>query len=101
MEPGSTHDASVHVADYVLHRGGQAVARLEWRVRGRASAGWYLRRRARPARRLAGDVGLGAVAGAPLEGRLGCDQWPQAAAPLSLPLALDAADRALRGGVPA
>jgi hypothetical protein len=101
MEPGSTYDASAHVANYVLHRGGQAVALLEWRVRGRASAGRYLRRRARPARRLAVDVGLDALAGDALEDRLSRDEWAQAAAALSLPLALDAADRALRGGLPA
>jgi hypothetical protein len=101
MEPGSTHDASPHVSDYVLHRGGQAVARLEWRGRWRAGASWYLRRRARPARRLAVDVGLDAFAGDPLEDRLGWKQSAQAAAALSLPLALDEADRALRGGVPA
>jgi hypothetical protein len=84
----------------VLHRGGRAIARLEWRAGPRRPPGWYLRRAGRPARRLAVDAAL--------EARVDdarCDQqsWherAELAAILSTPLALDAADRALRGGLP-
>src|SRR4051812_10372204 len=101
MGPGSTYDASRQVPGYVLYRGGRAVARLDWRARSRASAGWYLRRGARPARRLQVDVGLDALAGDAHADSQSWHERAQLAAALSTPLALDAADRALRGGLPA
>src|SRR3954447_12084641 len=96
MEPGLTYDASRQAPSYVLYRGGRAVARLEWRARFGAAAGWYLRRGARPARRLSVDVGLDALAN---EAHGDSGDWQDralAAAALSTPFALDAADRALR-----
>jgi hypothetical protein len=101
MGSGSAYDASGPLPGYVLYRGGRAVARLEWRARSRASAGWYLRRGARPARRLQLDVGLDALAD---DAHADSHSWHERAvlaAALSTPLALDAADRALRGGLPA
>jgi hypothetical protein len=101
MGLGSVHDSSPCFGSYTLHRGGRAVARLEWLAGSRAGAGWYLRRRALPARPLVVDVGLDALADDPREQSRDWDEWAQAAAALSLPLALDAADRSLRGGLPA
>src|SRR3954466_166336 len=100
MGPGLTDDALRALPGYTLYRGGRAVARLEWRARSRASAGWYLRRGACRERRLQLDVGLAALAN---DAHADSDSWherAQLAAALSTPLALDAADRALRGGLP-
>src|SRR4051794_38859800 len=101
MGSGLTYDASRPLPGYVLYRGGRAVARLEWRARSRASAGWYLRRGARPARRLQLDAGLDALAEDAHADSHSWHERAQLAAALSTPLALDAADRALRGGLPA
>src|SRR4051812_45741001 len=101
MGSGSTYDAPRSLPGYVLYRGGRAVARLEWRARSRANAGWYLRRGARPARRLELDAGLDALAGDAFADSHSWHERAQLAAALSTPLALDAADRALRGGLPA
>src|SRR4051794_16416929 len=101
MGPGSTDDAFRALPGYTLYRGGRAVARLEWRARSRTSAGWYLHRGARPARRLQVDVALDALA---RDAHADSHSWHEhahLAAALSTPLALDAADRALRGGLPA
>src|SRR3954464_1658015 len=101
MGSGSTYEASRPLPGYVLYRGGRAVARLEWRARSRARAGWYLRPGACRGRRLQLDVGLDALAN---DAHADSDSWherAQLAAALSTPLALDAADRALRGGLPA
>jgi hypothetical protein len=99
MRSGSLNEASQD-AGYALDRGGRAVARLEWRGAPGASVGWYLRRRARPARRLPVELELDASVDDP---RVDGPSWlelTQAAAALSLPLAIDAADRALRRGLP-
>jgi hypothetical protein len=102
MGSGSTtYDASRLPRGYVLYRGGRAVARLEWRARSRASAGWYLRAGARSARRLPLDVGLDALADDAHADSHSWQERAELAAALSTPLALDAADRALRGGLPA
>jgi hypothetical protein len=100
MGSGSTYDASGPLPGYVLYRGGRAVAHLEWRARSRASTGWYLRRGARPARRLQLDVGLDALADDAHTDSPSWHERAELAAALSTPLALDAADRALRGGLP-
>jgi hypothetical protein len=73
---------------------------LEWQAGSRAATGWYLRRGARPARRLAVDAGIDGLA---RDVTSDPDSWQEradSAAALSTPLALDAADRALRGGLP-
>jgi hypothetical protein len=100
MGPGRASDESRRVTSYVLYRSGRAVARLEWHARSRAKAGWYLRRRGRPARRLAVDVGLDALAHDALADSQSWSERAQGAVALSTPLALDAADQALRGGLP-
>src|SRR3954452_10848839 len=97
----STDDALRPLPGYVLYRGGRAVACLEWRARLRASAGWYLCRGPRPARRLQLDVGLDALANDVHADSHNWHERAQLAAALSTPLALDAADRAFRGGLPA
>src|SRR3954468_15622705 len=84
---------------YELYRGGRVIGRLEWRAFPRAATGWYLRAGARPARRLVVDAGVDELARDVQSDR---DRWQEradAAATLSTPLALDAADRALRGGL--
>jgi hypothetical protein len=84
---------------YELYRGGRVIGRLEWRAFPRAATGWYLRVGARPARRLVVDAGVDELARDLLCDR---DRWQEradAAAALSTPLALDAAGRALRGGL--
>src|SRR3954454_13911424 len=95
------YDAPWPAPGYVLYRGGRAVARLEWRARSRTSAGWYLHRGARPARRLQVDVALDALAHDAHADSHSWHEHADLAAALSTPLALDAADRALRGGLPA
>ena len=62
MDSGSEPQGSRQVACYVLHRGGRAIAHLEWRASARQPAGWYLRRGGRPARRLPVDPELDALA---------------------------------------
>src|SRR4051794_30264191 len=86
---------------YVLHRGARVIGSLEWRARSREAPGWYLRRGARPARRLELDIALDGFADRSPSNRQAWQQCAHAAATLSTPLALDAADRALRGGLPA
>src|SRR4051812_49149604 len=84
-----------------LQRGGRVVARLQWRSHPRDAVGWYLQRRGRPARRLDIDAGIDALAHDTLSGPDSWDARADAAAWLSTALALDAADRALRGGLSA
>src|SRR3954452_4729814 len=84
-----------------LHRGGRVVARLQWRSHPRDAVGWYLQRRARPARRLDIDAGIDALARDTLADPGSWDTRADAVAWLSTALALDAADRALRGGLSA
>src|SRR4051812_9982192 len=100
MDSRSEPQASRHVAGYLLHRGGRAIARLEWRASARQPAGWYLRRAGRPARRVAVDAALDALADESPAGHHGWRERARLVATLSAPLALDAADRALRGGLP-
>src|SRR4051812_30638473 len=84
-----------------LQRGGRVVARLQWRSRPRDAVGWYLQRRGRPARRLDIDAGIDALARDSLSDPGSWDARADAVAWLSTALALDAADRALRGGLAA
>src|SRR4051794_13156112 len=100
MDSGSEPQASRHVASYVLHRGGRAIARLEWRASPGQPAGWYLRRARPPVRRLVVDAALEALADDLRSDQQGWRERARLAATLSTPLALDAADRALRGGLP-
>jgi hypothetical protein len=100
MRLDSAHNAPPHLASYALHRSGRAVARLDWLALPHAGAGWHLRRLGRPARPLAVDIALDARADDTLEDVQRWQEWAQVAEALSLPLALDAADRALRGGLP-
>src|SRR4051812_46062536 len=100
MDSRSEPQTSRHVAGYVLHRGGRAIARLEWRASARQPAGWYLRRAGQPARRLAVDAALDALADDAPSDPQSWRERARLAATLSTPLALDAADRALRGGLP-
>src|SRR4051794_34141959 len=82
-----------------LQRGGRVVARLQWRTQPRTAVGWYLERPRRPARRLDVDSGIDALAQDAVSDP---DTWnarADAVALLSTALALDAADRALRGGL--
>src|SRR4051812_6522013 len=100
MDSGSEPQALPYVASYVLHRGGRAIARLEWRASPRQPAGWYLRRARQPARRLAVDAALEELADDTRSDHPSWRERARLAATLSTPLALDAADRALRGGLP-
>jgi hypothetical protein len=77
------------------------VARLQWRAHPRDAVGWYLQRRGRPARRLEIDAGIDALARDTLSDPGSWEASADAVAWLSTALALDAADRALRGGLPA
>ena len=98
MPAGSAHDPDPpHTPGYVLYRDRRAIGRLEWRAQAHEPYGWYLARAARPARRLAVDIELDALADSPPLDRR---ERAQAAAALSTPLALDAAERALRGALP-
>src|SRR3954453_11950875 len=84
-----------------LQRGGRVVARLQWRSHPRDAVGWYLQRRGRPARHLEIDAGIDALARDTRSDHHGWQQRADAIAWLSTALALDAADRALRGGLAA
>jgi hypothetical protein len=86
---------------FELQRGGRVVARLRWRMRPRNALGWYLERRARPPRRLEVDAAIDALARDTRMDRESWDERADALAFLSTALALDAADRALRGGLAA
>ena len=99
VEPGQRRSSPIREVD--LQRGGRVVARLQWRMWPREAAGWYLKRRGRPARRLEVDAGIDALA---RDTRSEPESWEEradAVAFLSLALALDAADRALRAGLSA
>ena len=100
MEPEPAGSGSQGVRRYELRRGGRVIGYLEWQAGSRAATGWYLRRGVRPARRLAVDAGIDRLA---RDVTSDPDSWQEradSAAALSTPLALDAADRALRGGLP-
>jgi hypothetical protein len=87
------------VRSYELRRGGRVIGYLQWQARSRAATGWYLRRGAGPARLLAVDAGLDGLARDALSDHDSWQERADSAAALSTPLALDAADRALRGGL--
>src|SRR3954447_17420774 len=84
-----------------LQRGGRVVARLQWRSHPRDAVGWYLQRRGRLARRLEIDAGIDALARDSVSDPASWQARADAVAWLSTALALDAADRALRGGLSA
>src|SRR3954463_3038867 len=84
-----------------LRRGGRVVARLQWGSPPRDAGGWYLQRRGRPARRLDIDFGIDGLARDTVSDPGSWDARADAVAWLSTALALDAADRALRGGLAA
>src|SRR3954452_662532 len=84
-----------------LRRGGRVVARLQWRAHPRDAVGWYLQRRGRPPRRLQIDAAIDALAHDTVSDLGSWQERADAVAWLSTALALDAADRALRGGLPA
>src|SRR4051812_44908798 len=84
-----------------LQRGGWVVARLQWRSHPRDAVGWYLQRRGRPARRLEIDAAIEALARDTVSDPGSWAERADAVAWLSTALALDAADRALRGGLSA
>src|SRR4051794_22993585 len=60
VQPAQQQSSPVERVD--LQRGGRVVAWLQWRSRPRDAVGWYLQRRGRPARRLAIDAGIDALA---------------------------------------
>src|SRR3954453_3866972 len=100
MRPESAGNRSDDVRGYELRRGGRLIGSLEWHATSRAATGWYLRRGAGPARRLVVDAGVDELARDALSDDDGWQERAELAQTLSTPLALDAADRALRGGLP-
>ena len=66
----------------------------------RQATGWYVRRRSRSARRLTVDSAVDDLARDAISDRESWQERADSAAALSTPLALDAADRALRGSLP-
>jgi hypothetical protein len=100
MGPESARNRSEDVRSYELRRGGRVIGSLQWRARPRDATGWYLRRGAGPALRLAVDVGVDGLADDAISDHDSWQERADSAAALSTPLALDAADRALRGGLP-
>src|SRR3954464_15952528 len=99
VQPAQQQSSPVERVD--LQRGGRVVARLQWRSRPRNTLGWYLQRRGRPARRLEIDAGIDALARDTVSDSGSWQARADAVAWLSTALALDAADRALRGGLSA
>src|SRR4051812_23732164 len=99
VQPGHQQSSPVERVD--LQRGGRVVARLQWRSRPRSAVGWYLQRRGRPARRLDIDAGIDALARDTSSDPGSWQARADTVAWLSTALALDAADRALRGGLSA
>jgi hypothetical protein len=100
MRPESAGNGSGDVRSYELRRGGRVTGYLEWHAESRAATGWYLRRGAGPARRVVVDAGVDELARDALSDDDSWQERADLAATLSTPLALDAADRALRGGLP-
>src|SRR4051794_10302044 len=100
MRPESAGNRSDDVRSYELHRGGRLIGYLEWHAAPRAATGWYLRRGTGPARRLVVDAGVDELARDALSNDHGWQERADLTAVLSTPLALDAADRALRAGLP-
>src|SRR5215217_1882095 len=84
-----------------LQRGGRVVARMEWRSHPRDAVGWYLQRRGRPVRRLEIDAGIDVLTRDTISDPGSWQARADTVAWLSTALVLDAADRALRGGLSA
>src|SRR3954463_15607138 len=99
VQPGQQRSLPVERVD--LQRGGRVVARLQWRSRPRGAVGWCLRRGGGPARRLEIDFGIDGLARDTVSDPGSWQARADAVAWLSTALALDAADRALRGGLAA
>src|SRR5829696_4248832 len=100
MRPNSARNRSKDLRGYDLHRGGRVVACLYWRAHPRQTTGWYLRRRARSARRLMVDTAVDSLACDAISDYESWQERADSVAALSTPFALDAADRALRGNLP-